>query len=105
MTKLFLQEIENDDEKPVKLHDELDSFYSDIASIEASFNQTNTTEQVVVKVEETQVPKPQPEYIFLQDDSGKVEEKVVKKKKKVSQVVLIKYTRIHLIIHVFLLSR
>lgn len=85
------QEIENDDEKPVKLHDELDSFYSDIASIEATFTQTSQTEQPVVKVEEAPIPAPLPapkpaaiiDTSASQDKPVKSEDKVVKKKKKV----------------------
>ncbi|XP_065202431.1 nuclear receptor corepressor 2-like [Planococcus citri] len=79
-TTVTPMEIE-EDEKPVKLHDELDSFYSDIASIEATFNHTNNFEQPAAKFEEPRPP--QPEYFAVENSSARVEEKVVKKKKKV----------------------
>ncbi len=67
------------------IHQVLDSFYSDIASIEATFS-TNSNDVP----EETSIPpvnpvlEEQPEHKEIDNvPSPKVEEKVVKKKKKV----------------------
>lgn len=70
----------------IGLHDELDSFYSDIASIEATFNQNSSDapeETASVSVTEDQQPKPP----VAANVAPKLEEKVTKKKKKVSVAV------------------
>lgn len=65
----------------MKLHDELDSFYSDIATIEATFTLDNKVEQQTLKTEE--VSARQPEKTLKVEKPAKTEEKVVKKKRKV----------------------